>query len=856
MAGAARRAGRAAIAVLVATILGGGTVAADQLVMPKTAGRNTVLPVVYRFEPSASGRGRLDITWTDADGRVVEQHRIPLELKDAMQVTFALDLHRAVAMQNWITANLRLRSTAADGARADRHNELAGAFIATPPDTTWRDYQIVMWQPQTAAAYRTLKRLGITAGMVEAGHQADEPYDPAELAPLLGQDLRFYLENIATDFYSPYHRWSATHPVDWRFQAIAALHRRRPDDLAAFWREPSLSDPDWLLRVRTRLIRAVTALRGYRPLYYDLGDETGIGDLGRPWDFDFSPLSLAAMRVWLRRRYGSLAALNREWDTHFPAWDRVVPITTRQALRRSDQDFAAWADFKDWMDVAFAAALASGTAAVHAADPGARSAIEGVQIPGWGGYDYPRLARAVDVMEPYDFGCDIEMLRSLNPQLVLLTTIAASGAQAAYLTWRELLRGTRGVILWDPNHEFVGTDGRLHPRGEEAAATFAALRDGLGMLLINLRRHTDGVAVLYSQPSLRMAWLLDRRAHRPAAQTADDPSLGSYPRTAACGFTRTAERLGIEPEFIAAAQLARGALQQGRYRVLMLPDAIALSPAAARAISAFVARGGIAIAAGEPGQFDAHGRKLPRPLLADVFPGGTAAARRQAAFRGGRAFYLPFAGGAAATELRTTARIFAAGGVTPPIAISGSGGTRPGDLDSYLFDDGPVTVLALQREALGPLGDRPAPSGAGSHEAVVVSLPQPLDVYELRTGRALGRTAQIALSLGPGEPVLLALSSQPLPGPTLAGPRQARLGSNVAFTVRSGRAPAIDVVHFEAIDPAGLPVAHYSQNLLLSGGSATVNLPLAVNDPPGTWQIRVRDALDGGVATMHLAVGE
>ena len=66
----------------------------------------------------------------------------------------------------------------------------------------------------------------------------------AGLAALLDQDLRFYLENIATDFYSPYHLWSGDRPVNWRFLAAEALHRQKPDDIAAFIRDPSLSDPD------------------------------------------------------------------------------------------------------------------------------------------------------------------------------------------------------------------------------------------------------------------------------------------------------------------------------------------------------------------------------------------------------------------------------------------------------------------------------------------------------------------------------------------------------------------------------------------------------------------------------------
>ena len=37
------------------------------------------------------------------------------------------------------------------------------------------------------------------------------------LARLVEADLRCYLENIATDFYSPFHKWYDGRPVDWRF---------------------------------------------------------------------------------------------------------------------------------------------------------------------------------------------------------------------------------------------------------------------------------------------------------------------------------------------------------------------------------------------------------------------------------------------------------------------------------------------------------------------------------------------------------------------------------------------------------------------------------------------------------------
>jgi hypothetical protein len=76
-------------------------------------------------------------------------------------------------------------------------------------------------------------------------------------------------------------------------------------------REPSLSDRNWLEKVRDHLTCDVRALEPCRPLYYILGDETGIADLSASWDFDFSQASLTAMWHWLKERYELDQALSR-----------------------------------------------------------------------------------------------------------------------------------------------------------------------------------------------------------------------------------------------------------------------------------------------------------------------------------------------------------------------------------------------------------------------------------------------------------------------------------------------------------------------------------------------------------------
>ena len=212
---------------------------------------------------------------------------------------------------------------------------VAGALLAAMPAHAWDDYQIIQWQPRNEPVYAALKRLGVTAAMVMANRDGTGIPAEKQFAPMRAAGLSWYVENAATDFYSAYHRWFPNREVNWRFVEAQQRFRQNPDDETVFWRDPSFADPAWQQRIRDRLIATVHEQSRHHPLYYSLGDETGIADLTAFFDFDLSPGSLAEMRAWLREGYGSLDALNAEWGTDFARWEDVRPETTRQAMRRS-----------------------------------------------------------------------------------------------------------------------------------------------------------------------------------------------------------------------------------------------------------------------------------------------------------------------------------------------------------------------------------------------------------------------------------------------------------------------------------------------------------------------------------------
>lgn len=831
--------------LVLGIVLGGlasAPVLADEIVFPaKTLDRGGTVEVVYRLDRPATGRGTLALDWTDALGRLVDRRELPVALDHGADIQFTLDLGRAVATANRLHSRLVFTDAGGDA----RTTATEAVFFVPPSRDGWRDYQIFMWQPHEAEGYAVLKEIGVSAG--KTYYTTDDEFFAGMVNPLLDADLPWYVENIATDFYSAYHRWHPERPNNWRFLEVREIYAKDPLDIRGYVRDPSLSDPAWLQTIRDRLEATVRRYAPFRPLFYNLADEPGIAQTGSFWDFDLSPASLTGMRDWLREQYGGLDALNAQWGSDFAAWDEVMPMTTREAVMRDDDNFSAWADFKAWMDVAFARAIRAGTDAVHAAEDTALAAIEGTQIPGWGGYDYSLLAHAVDVMEIYDYAENVEIARSLNPELVILATSGGGGPGAIHGIWRDLLRGSRGTILWDAGYAFVGRDGSVGDRGRQAANWVPKIRGGIGALVIGSARHIDPVAMLYSPASLRTRWMLEVKPQGQAWSARDvDSEYEDNPiRAASRGFRWAIEHMGLQHRMVTPAQIEVGALLAEGCRVLLLPNAVALSPAEADEIRRFVGAGGTVVAAGEPGLFDAHSRRLAQPLLADLFPAGPAASMQTTAVGRGRAIRL--ADDADRADLRPLiGPILTAAGLLPRYPVTGRDGRAADDVETYVFRNGGVTVLALQRY----------PAAPGTSEPVVLTLPRPSFVYDLLDRSPRGRTDRLELALDGVEPTILALADAALPAPVVTAPARLRLGDTGAIRIAlAGPSPAaFHVFQVEVTDPAGRPVRQYSGNVIAEGETATHPLPLALNDQVGTWRIRVTDALSGQAAEATIDV--
>jgi len=827
------------------------------LTLPSASlGRQGTVPALFHFDHGITGKGELHIRWTDSLGRVVQDETKSVTLTDEIEFSFPVDLSRAVAMRNTLLASLSIEETTAAG-KVHTTQEASVDFVAKPLDDHWNDYVIIMYQQYPSPIQPKLEQLGINGGQYPGNNIKLPNY-------LIDNNMRWYCEQIATDFYAQYHRWRPDRTTDWSLDQAKALYAKDPSSKEGFKRNPSFWDPNWRKQIQERLTDVVHRNSSYRPLFYSLADETGIGSLGNQWDFDFSDMSIVPMRRWLQNKYGTLDALNGEWGTSYTDWNLVTPMTTNEAMQRKDDNFASWADFKDWMDYSYADALRMGVAAVHKADSSALAGIVGAQKPGWGGYDYSRLSRILDVMEPYDIGGSVKMVTSLNPSMPLLTTSFAAGDWERHRVWFELLQGERGLILWDDRQAYIRPDGSKGEAGKKAEGYYNEIRNGVGALVINSKAQDDGIAIHYSQPSMRTEWLLERRPDGDEWMKRD----ASYERSHNIflrlreSWGHAIEDQGLQYNFVSYLQLEEGELQRRGYHVLILPHSSSLSMKEVANIRSFVASGGVVIADGMPGTFDEHSRRLASSLLSDMFSGDHASPVTVKTYGKGKAIFLNadltnyLQDRVASREGKTydlVAQLLRESNLRAAIAVTDDKGKPVVGIEVRTFLNGGVRLLTLQsspEQAVDELGPADFHSNKRFEQtkAVHVQLPLAMNVYDVRQKKDLGQQTSMNVTVDAYEPTILALSPTPQPHLQVFVPAEADRGSiiPISFT-QHGTSSATQVYHLQVADAAGNILLPYTRNVITTGGAALVELPLAKNDPTGQWTVNIEDMLTGEV---------
>jgi hypothetical protein len=256
--------------------------------------KNNVLrgEIYFRRPPD----GPVGVQWIDGAGRIVEQTTLAAPASTGDPLAFAFSLARGLTYRNAIRVFV-------NGAP-----QLEGAaFLLAPAAEPWDDYHVISWAGYPDGYYDLLASAGIDATIA---------YRDDDFSAVLDNNVRFYVEQLAWEVFSIYREKQDL----WR--GLIQQLQANPGDWQLLVRKPCLNDPKTDDYVRERLTRMVRMHRVFRPLFYNIADELGHGDQIQPIDFCHSEHCIPLFAKYLRSVYGSPDRVGSEWGgVEIARWD-------------------------------------------------------------------------------------------------------------------------------------------------------------------------------------------------------------------------------------------------------------------------------------------------------------------------------------------------------------------------------------------------------------------------------------------------------------------------------------------------------------------------------------------------------
>ena len=810
--------------------------------------------------PKAVARSRATVTVrvVDSFGRVLVDGAAPAAKAAAAlrEIPINLAIPAVVAQRHYLNVTVRC----GEDVYATRSE-----FIYRLP-VAWDDYLPTLWHRPTPKTIRQLREICLAgAQWMNSERRLPDHF--------IDTNYRYYIEHGFRNVFSPYHRSVRRQVARYHNEARDAFLKDRTN-LEILHRNPCLSNPIIREEIGDMFTAPAKMHRDYRPLYYSIADEPGIADQAAAFDFCFSPHCRKAFVKWLRKRYRNLPELNRQWGADYARWDAVRGETTDEALARSDDNFSAFCDHKEFMDDVLCDGYRLARDAIRANDPDGRLGMAGGQGPqATGGWDFWKLSQAFDVHETYYIGNNYELMRSFDSDFIGFHTSwgpCDENPRAELLaTWHLFVHGDRGLLLIRPRSKaYIDPEGKLSRYGRTIRSLCRELSGGLGKLRIASQRTDDPIAIYHSQANLRVHWIREMAAYGPdwvKRNSSHERIDNRYVRVRE-SWVKLVEDNGLQYRFICPPQVNAGELKSYKphtgagYKVLLLPEILTLSRAEVRAIRAFVRAGGTVIADKLPGEFDAHGKRLKVSPLADLFVDGA----------GGRAillnrdlmdYHLRRLDGREGRSKNLLGGLLAkaVGKDRSTPIVTGRGGKAVTGVEVTAWRNGDAQLIALQRNPL-MRADEMGPKGHKSNRRLekpvrlTVRLSGRRDVYNVRTGERLGVGREVSVTLGPWEPVFL-LAAPPRP----RGAGKLAVEVDVAASkirISPGHAAGLEtpIYHLDFIGPDGKERLVYRQNVTVDPAGESITLPIALNDQPGQWTLAIREVATGQITEVPFEV--
>lgn len=339
-------------------------------------------------------------------------------------------------------------------------------------------------------------------------------------------------------------------------------------------RQPCMTDPATRAKVDEYFAQIAPLCQQQEPLGVIATDEWEY--MSHLWakepaeDLCHSPTCLAGYREFLKKDYGTLDALNREWGTAHKDWSEIEPILAKDAVPRANKSplIDAWR-FNEWKVADF---MAFCEQSARKQWPGARVGFSGTRSAnGHGAYDYWRIMNASHMIANYG-GVMPRQSQSFQTPASLVTMWRGYSSNfrepAGELVWEALASDFDGFAnyAWFADFGPFMPDYTQAPGARAMGEVYRETQQGLSTLLKGARRQTDPIAIHYSQVSAHVA------------------ALGLVPKLDLNLFEANLTSLtslladsGYQFRYLSSEEIEKGALQTGGFRLLILPMSTAIS---------------------------------------------------------------------------------------------------------------------------------------------------------------------------------------------------------------------------------------------------------------------------------------
>jgi hypothetical protein len=202
---------------------------------------------------------------------------------------------------------------------------------------------------------------------------------------------------------------------------------------------------------------------------------------------------------------------------------------------------------------------------------------------------------------------------------------------------------------------------------------------------------------------------------------------------------------------------------------------------------------------------------------------------------------------------------FAAAGVEWPLRLLHSDGKPYRQVEAVRWKTGEQTEVVIIR---GPLEERHAHPTPGvvpvldesdtplpmvdKSPPVHIRLPEPRYIGEIGTGRLKGPTTHLTTDKGLWWPALVVLSDRPLEAPILkAAQDRVERGGMMPLQIEIPGASDMHAIKLRAKGPGGNEAPWFNRSVIVKGGSAEIDLPIAHNEVRGNWSVTATDLYTG-----------